>query len=129
MVIVLKLLTVSERAVPMSITIQLPSDIEATLRAEANAQGRDASDLVLDLITERFAVAANLPPLGPVHSYPSRDAYIVAAVSRADEFNVDPEIASGIASGIADSEQGQSYTLDEVRDNIRAALATAKRST
>lgn len=110
----------------MSITIQLPEDIETTLRAEAYAQGRDASDLVLDLITERFADAANMPPLGPVSSYPSRDAYIATAVSRAADSNVDPEIAAGIASGIADSKQGQSYTLDEVRNNIRAALA-AKR--
>ena len=106
----------------MSITIQLPADVEATLRAEADAQGRDASDLVLDLITERFAVAANLPPLGPVSSYSSRDAYLATAVSRAGDFNVDPEIAAAIASGIADSEQGHSYTLDEVRDNIRASL-------
>lgn len=111
----------------MSITIQLPAEIEATLRAEANAQGRDATDLVLDLITERFAVAANVPPLGPVSSYSSGNDYVATAVARAADFNIDPEIAAGIASGIADSEEGHSYTLDEVRENIRVAFA-AKRS-
>ena len=107
----------------MSIILELPADIEANLRAEADAQGWDASALVLDLISERFAVVVNLPPLGTVSDYPSREAYIATTVARADVYGVDPDLIASLAEGIADADQGKFYTLDEVRNNVELTLA------
>lgn len=60
--------------------------------------------------------------LTPFSANSSKQAYVAEATRLASARGIDPELAAGLASGIADSETGKTCSLDETRANIDAAL-------
>jgi len=58
----------------MTVTIELPADIEAGLLAQAQAEGLDVSDYVRNLVREQVAAkAANAVSSRPAHDLPPEE--------------------------------------------------------
>jgi len=55
----------------MTITLDLPPDVEAELHADAQAQGRDAASVAVERLAERYAGIAEGRALltGPAHRF------------------------------------------------------------
>jgi len=80
----------------MTITLDLPEDTLAALRAEAQARGRSAEDVAAEHLTDWYA----------------------------EEDDIDADTIAAIEQGFADLEAGRSFSLAEVRALTDAVLKT-----
>lgn len=81
----------------MTITIDLSEDTVATLIERARAEGRSATDLAAEAVSERFG---------------------------AETFLLDAETAEGLRRGFADLDAGRTLSLQEAQAEFGAAFAT-----
>ena len=81
----------------MTLTIELPADVEARLSADAAAQGRAPEQLAAEAVAERYGIA-------PAHRF-------------------DPALINALREGIADGEAGREVDFQEYLAERRAARA------
>lgn len=106
----------------MSITIELPADVEKSLKTAAEAEGMDPAAVVAALVTDAFRSWPG-ETLRPISAYPSEAAYVADAAQKASSFGVDPAAATGIAAGLADAAAGRTLTLEQSQNEFDRAFA------
>lgn len=84
----------------MTITINLPEEAAAELRASAQAQGRPAAEIAAEVVVERF---------GADHD--------------AEKFLLDDAALEKLRRGFADIDAGRTISLEDSRTRIKALLA------
>ncbi len=115
----------------MTVTIELSDDIAKRLsdlpanyrRSFAETALRAAFD---DIFLDEFAESEHITPLKPFSHFESKAEYIIAASENAIANHINPEVAQGIAEGIADIELGRIVSLDYTSQRIEDALAEIK---
>ena len=109
----------------MTVTIELPPDREARLRARAARQGKEMGDYLLDLGDPEGAGALSIP-LRAVAEYGSEAEFVAEAVRLAVAYGHDPVTVAAMAQGIADGEAGREQPFDEYVAEMRAARETRR---
>ncbi len=84
----------------MTLTINLPEDILATLNERARMEGRPVAELATEAVMDRY---------GPYEE---------------EEFPLDADSVEKIRRGFVDMDAGRTISLEEARADLKAAFAT-----
>ncbi len=102
-----------------TLSLDIPDELAARLdglspHERAEAEARAVAALLAVNGDAAPQPKAPIIPLRPFHEFASENEYVAAAVAGAAAAGIDPDVAYGLARGIADAEMGRTLTLDEM---------------